>query len=110
MAPNVRWMRTYRGTVRGKFGDLTEEARVKLKAEASVHDMMSASFSQEGSFTYDSALDAFSFRYLLSEDAADPEVATSNVHTLGELKATEYLDSNAYAHRNLRVESMSIDD
>lgn len=58
-------MRVYRVTVRGQFSELTEAARAYLVASASEHDIFVSSFTEEGTFTYDSALQFFNFRYEL---------------------------------------------
>lgn len=57
---------TYRVLVRGRFTDLDDAGRGRLLAAADRHDMLVAGgFSEEGSLTYDRALDFFSFRVQL---------------------------------------------
>jgi hypothetical protein len=60
---------TYRVLVRGRFTDLDDAGRAKLKAVADRHDMLTAGFTETGSLAYDHALDFFSFRVqLVAED------------------------------------------
>lgn len=58
---------TYRVLVRGRFTDLDDAGRAKLKAVADQHDMLAAGFSEAGSLAYDHALDFFSFRVELDD-------------------------------------------
>lgn len=103
-------MRSYRVTVRGRFQALTDEQRRVLRDEASEHDALDAAFTEEGTFTYDDFLSAFSFRSLVVDDAPEPEVATANARTAAELAAVEYLASKGLGYGDLRVESTSVDD
>jgi hypothetical protein len=56
---------TYRVLVRGRFTDLDEPGRARLRAAADRHDMLAAGFSEEGRLSYDAVLDFFSFRVQL---------------------------------------------
>ena len=60
---------TYRVLVRGRFTDLDDEGRARLREEADRHDMLTAGFSADGSLAYDHALDFFSFRVELTDTA-----------------------------------------
>lgn len=102
-------MRTYRVTVRGKFDSLTDDAKRQLLEELDHHDALHAQFTPEGSFTYDKALNAFSFRYVVEDEENNPEEAQGNAHTFAELAATELLTEKGYGFRDLRVESMDMD-
>jgi hypothetical protein len=57
---------TYRVLVRGRFTDLDDPARARLRAAAHQHDMLTTGFSEEGGLTYDQALDFFSYRVQLT--------------------------------------------
>jgi len=60
---------TYRVLVRGRFTDLDDAGRAKLRAVAGEHDMLTAGFSATGGLAYDHALDFFSFRVELKDKA-----------------------------------------
>jgi hypothetical protein len=60
---------TYRVLVRGRFADLDDDGRARLRAVADRHDMLTTGFTEAGALTYDHALDFFSFRVQLK--AAD---------------------------------------
>lgn len=58
---------TYRVLVRGRFTDLDDAGRARLKAVADQHDVLTAGFTGSGSLAYDHTLDFFSFRVQLKE-------------------------------------------
>ncbi len=58
---------TYRVLVRGRFTDLDDTGRTKLRSLAEQHDMLTAGFTESGSLAYDHTLDFFSFRVQLKE-------------------------------------------
>ncbi|MBB4904252.1 DUF6204 family protein [Actinophytocola algeriensis] len=58
---------TYRVLVRGRFTDLDDDGRTRLRAAAGEHDVLTAGFSGTGSLAYDHALDFFSFRVELND-------------------------------------------
>jgi len=64
---------TYRVLVRGRFTDLDDDGRARLRAVAPEHDMLTTGFTETGSLAYDHALDFFSFRVQL-EDKAEKAV------------------------------------
>lgn len=74
-------LRLYLVTLRGEFGELDDATRRRLLLEAPSHDG-SAEFSRNGTFTYDTALDSFSFRFEIrvGEDADPAEVASKNAN------------------------------
>jgi len=82
---------TYRVLVRGRFADLDENARDRLLAAADRHDMLTGGFSDEGSLTYDRALDFFSFRVRLRAAVEPTDRAVRDrglalaAHAVGEL-------------------------
>ena len=76
-------------TVRGQFAVLDESTRDRLLAEAPKHDHMNARFTKDGTFTYDTKLQAFSFRFeVRAQDDEDPESIASE-------QANAYLERNA---------------
>jgi len=103
-------MRTYRVIVRGTFRELTDAQREVLLAEADEHDALGAAFDEQGTFVYDRALHAFSFRITVTDEADDPDVAKANADTAAELAATEYLDERGLGFQGLRVSSTNVED
>ncbi len=56
--------RQFRIIVRGAFGELSDEQRAQLLAEAGEHDVLFAAFTPEGHLTYDvAARPFFTFRF-----------------------------------------------
>jgi hypothetical protein len=100
--------RTYRVTVRGRFDGLDEGTRARLTSEAAEHDMLDATFVDEGTLTYDQRLDAFQHRVVVrvDEGPGEDEVA----RTAGELAAMEYLEAAGLGFRNLRSTATCMDD
>jgi hypothetical protein len=66
--------RVYRVTVRGRFAELTDEARRYLVRAQAEHDIFISAFTPEGTFTYDSRIMFFNLRY---EVRSDTEVESS---------------------------------
>jgi hypothetical protein len=56
-------MRVFRVTVRGRFRELSEEARRYLSRVQAEHDIFVSAFTPEGTFTYDDRLAFFNLRY-----------------------------------------------
>ena len=52
----------YRVTVRGRFSGLSDSQRSWLKAKQAEHDVFVSSFTEEGSLSYEPAVEFFSFR------------------------------------------------
>ncbi|WP_198587371.1 DUF6204 family protein, partial [Brevibacterium epidermidis] len=65
----------YRTTVRGRFADLDDDQRHRLRAAQSEHDMFSARFIPEGTFLYTPELVFFQHRFLIEVDETDPDDA-----------------------------------
>lgn len=61
--------------------------------EAPTHDHINAEFTRDGTFTYDTKLEAFSFRYEIRvEDDVDPEAIASR-------NANAYLDHHGIVRK-----------
>ena len=97
---------TYRVIVRGKWDNLTEEARATLLAEADDHGLARMRFTAEGSLAYDTALHAFSYRYVIVSDA---EYGEEMAAALGEEKAEEALRAAGLGYRELRATATDMD-
>ncbi|MEW1657413.1 MULTISPECIES: DUF6204 family protein [unclassified Streptomyces] len=97
---------TYRVIVRGKWDNLTDEARTKLLAEVEDHGLAQLKFTPEGSLAYDTALHAFSYRYVVVSDA---EYGEEMAAALGEEKAEEALREAGLGYRELRSTATDMD-
>lgn len=70
-------MRIFRVAVRGRFADLDDDQRARLRADADAHDVVShGAFTEAGTLTYEPPLHTFTFRYQLrtKEEEGEPEV------------------------------------
>ena len=64
----------YRATVKGRFDDLDEAARARLSDELADHDVLVAGgYTEDGSLTYDRALDFFRYRVQVRAEGDEPE-------------------------------------
>lgn len=55
--------RVYRVTARGRFTNLSEQARSYLLKAQPEHDIFKSAFTAEGTFTYDEKVQFFNLRY-----------------------------------------------
>ncbi|MGW2327787.1 DUF6204 family protein [Streptomyces sp. NPDC001700] len=87
-------MTVFRVTMRGVFEGLAEEDRAALLAEV---DAFRTAYTEEGTFTYDRGLSAFTFRCQVPvESEADGEAEAAE-------RAGAALVAHGYPHRILRV-------
>jgi len=100
----------HRVTVRGHFADLTDDVRARLRAEAAAHDALTAMFTPEGTFVYDRALVAFSFRYQLRVEEELREDADVAAELAGLELATATLAGRGIGHRGLRATADNLGD
>jgi hypothetical protein len=56
---------TYRVLVRGRFAELDDAGRARLRAAADQHDMLTNGFTDDGALSYDGSLDFFTYRVQL---------------------------------------------
>jgi hypothetical protein len=99
-------LQIYRITVRGFFTELEPDVRARLLEEADEHDALRAAFTEDGTFTYERALDAFSFRYQLRvqlDDGDDRAVADAAAEQAGLDRAMAALDGAGIASKRMRV-------
>ncbi|MEU7554361.1 DUF6204 family protein [Streptomyces sp. NPDC044571] len=100
--------RTFRITVRGSFGALTEAQRAELAAAAPQHDMLHATFTAEGHLTYDADLTArpfFAFRFL---DSGEAEEDILDATARAELAAESWLAERGYAFKGLKSQAQDL--
>jgi hypothetical protein len=100
--------RTYRVTVRGRFQGLDDDTRARLQARAAEHDVLVARFTDEGTLTYDSRIDAFQHRAVVRVDEGPGEEDVAL--TAGELAAVEYLEAAGLGYGRLRATATCVDD
>jgi len=90
--------RVYRVTARGRFKDLSEQARTYLVREQPEHDIFKSAFTAEGTFTYDDKVQFFNLRYeVRSPDGADA------AGVIAEREATLFLTTLGYSHHPLKI-------
>ena len=98
---------TYRVLVRGRFTDLDDAGRDRLRAAADRHDMLTAGgFSADGALAYDSALDFFSFRVQLR---AEVEANDRAVCDRGRALAARAVEELGVDFRDLRATATDMD-
>lgn len=96
-------LRIYRVAVRGRFADLTDEARAMLVAEAPEHDTVSVgAFTDEGTFTYEPSIDFFTFRFQIRSRGDD---ARSDAELEAIDRAERYLSHRHLGFRALKVQA-----
>jgi hypothetical protein len=89
--------RVYRVTVRGRFADLSDEARRYLARSVAEHDLFLSAFTKEGTFTYDQRIMFFNLRY---EVKCAPDADPSAI-AMGE--ATQFLRTMGFGHSHLKA-------
>ena len=103
-------MKVFRVTVRGRFFELSDAARQWLVASQGEHDIFRSGFTQEGTFTYDSAIDFFNFRYevRVAQSDAPPSEAESHAIASALLETETFLQTMKIGFRNLGAKSMDM--
>lgn len=95
----------YRVTVRGRFHELSDEARRYLVSSQAEHEIFNSGYTAEGTFTYDSRIDFFNFRYEVRVTDNEPQIA-AEVHALDETAA--FLRTMKFGYRDLKVELVDL--
>ncbi|MCU1487862.1 MAG: hypothetical protein JWN67_4608 [Actinomycetia bacterium] len=81
-------MGIYRVIVRGRFVELDEPTRERLRAELDEHDVLVAGrFTTEGSLTYERPLRNFTMRFEVREPDQDAAFAEAERRTVAHLDA-----------------------
>jgi len=96
----------YRVTVRGRFHELSEDARAYLAKHRTEHDIFRSAFTPEGTLTFDDRLDFFNLRYevRLTGDDASPARAVETA----EAEAEAFLRTLRLGYRNLHSDVMDL--
>jgi Family of unknown function (DUF6204) len=89
----------YRVTVRGRFHELTDEARRYLVRSQPEHDIFTSAFTSEGTFTYDERIVFFNLRYEVRGVADDGAAGAAAV---GE--AEQFLRTMGFGCKGLTVD------
>ncbi|GAA3861823.1 DUF6204 family protein [Saccharothrix violaceirubra] len=97
---------TYRVMVRGRFADLDEAGRARLRADAHRHDMLTSGFSEQGALAYDRSLDFFSFRVQLRAEVESDDRAVCD---RGLRLAAQAVEALGVDFRDLRASATDVD-
>lgn len=102
----------FRVVVRGMFAELTDDRKSELLDTAPDHDIMVSAYTAAGTFTYDTRLVAFSFRYQIRVPGDDVgrDEAESVVVERGLELATAYLDDHDIGFKRLRANAVNMAD
>lgn len=97
--------RVFRVTVRGRFCDLSDQARRYLVGALAEHDVFHSAYRREGTFTYDAKLDFFNVRYE-SRAGGDTPADAAAAHGLAE--AETFLRTMQFGYRDLKVDVVDL--
>jgi hypothetical protein len=102
-------MRTYRVTIRGRFVELPEPARSRLRAEVGEHGVLSARYTADGTVTYGPELRGLVFRFesRLDDGVADPQ---GRAETEGRHALRTWAEGHGVAVTADRVDVTCLDD
>jgi len=94
--------RTYRVTIRGRFANLTDEARRYLVQAQPEHDIFVSAFTVEGTFTYDERISFFNLRYEVKCGIDDGPSAIALA------EAAQFLRTMGFGHTPLKAEPFDV--
>lgn len=100
----------FRITVRGRFSELDEDQRRSLRAAQDDHDMLSASFSPEGTFLYTPELVNYQHRFLVTSDEADRDDAETLANIRAEELSVADLAARSLGGRITSVSAVCVED
>ncbi len=93
--------RVHRVTVRGRFHQLSDEARHRLVAAQPEHDIFVSAFTAEGTFTYDDRIAFFNLRYEIRGADGDAAAAAAGID-----EATRFLRTMGFGFQGLRADAV----
>jgi hypothetical protein len=99
--------RIMRVTVRGRFSELSDQAREYLRSNQDEHDVSRAAYTSEGTLTFDSLIDFFSIRYEIRLGARDPDELAA-AHAIRE--AEQFLGTMGFGYTGLKTVAMDMAD
>ncbi len=92
----------FRVTVRGRFADLTDQARRYLVGAQGDHDVFLSAYTPEGTFTYDTRIAFFNLRYEVR--ASGPDAARD----AGLREAEAFLNTMSFGFRGLTTDVVDV--
>ena len=95
--------RVHRVTVRGRFHQLTDEARRYLVQAQPEHDIFVSAFTAEGTFTYDERIAFFNLRYEIRGADDDAAAAAAAMDEAG-----LFLRTMQFGHQGLRADAVDV--
>jgi Family of unknown function (DUF6204) len=98
--------RVYRVTVRGRFRELSDEARRYLTRAQAEHDIFVSAFTPEGTFTYDARLAFFNLRYEIrsAADGANSATQPADPATTALAESELFLRTMGFGYSHLRTD------
>jgi hypothetical protein len=97
---------TYRVMVRGRFADLDDTGRERLRAVLDEHGVLINGFSEEGALSFDRSLDFFSFRIQLRAPVEQNDRAVCD---RGLAAAARVVDGLGVDFRDLKASATDMD-
>lgn len=97
----------FRVTVRGRFCDLSDQARRYLRQAQLEHDIFLSAFTPEGTFTYDGRLAFFNLRYEIRVAAAGADRVADQLAdpaTVALAEAEAFLRTMGFGYSHLRTD------
>jgi hypothetical protein len=95
--------RVHRVTVRGRFHQLSDEARRYLVQAQPEHDIFVSAFTAEGTFTYDDRIAFFNLRYEVRGSDDDAAAAATSLE-----EATRFLHTMKFGCQGLRADVVDV--
>jgi hypothetical protein len=95
--------RVHRVTVRGRFHQLSDEARRYLTSVQPEHDIFVSAYTEEGTFTYDDRIAFFNLRYEVRGKDDDASAGAAGMH-----EAELFLRTMGFGHQRLTVDVVDV--
>jgi hypothetical protein len=95
--------RVHRVTVRGRFHQLSDEARRYLVHAQPEHDIFVSAFTEEGTFTYDERIAFFNLRYEIRGAHDDASAAATASEEAG-----LFLRTMQFGYQGLRADAVDV--
>jgi hypothetical protein len=97
---------TYRVMVRGRFADLDDAGRERLRAVLDEHGVLTNGFTEQGALSFDRSLDFFSFRIQLRAPVEQNDRAVCD---RGLAAAARVVDGLGVDFRDLKASATDMD-
>lgn len=89
----------HRVTVRGRFHQLSDQARQYLASAQPEHDIFVSAYTEEGTFTYDERIAFFNLRYEVRGADDDAAAGAAGLH-----EAEMFLHTMGFGFQHLKVD------